>query len=132
MAERILLIEDDERLAGMVSEYLGEAGFRVSVASAGRAGLERLASRMVQFVRDRPNRVAVCRVADIIDAAAASVRPLCQQKGVHLKVRSAAQGSVITADRDGVHTGCATYARSKTVPCAARALRCGALTRALP
>src|SRR2546425_4149325 len=43
MAERILLIEDDARLAEMVSEYLGEAGFRVSVAGAGRAGLELLA-----------------------------------------------------------------------------------------
>ncbi len=43
MAERILLIEDDARLAEMVSEYLGEAGFRVSVAAAGRTGLERLA-----------------------------------------------------------------------------------------
>src|SRR2546425_6011865 len=43
MAERILLIEDDARLAEMVSEYLGEAGFRVSIASAGHAGLERLA-----------------------------------------------------------------------------------------
>src|SRR6267154_1919119 len=43
MAERILLIEDDSRLAEMVSEYLGESGFRVSVAAGGRAGLERLA-----------------------------------------------------------------------------------------
>jgi len=43
MTERILLIEDDPRLAEMVSEYLGEAGFRVSIAAAGRAGLERLA-----------------------------------------------------------------------------------------
>ena len=43
MAERILLIEDDSRLAEMVSEYLGEAGFRVSIAAGGRAGLERLA-----------------------------------------------------------------------------------------
>ena len=42
MAPRILLIEDDARLAEMVSEYLGEAGFRVAVAAAGRAGLERL------------------------------------------------------------------------------------------
>ncbi len=42
MAQRILLIEDDARLAEMVSEYLGEAGFRVAVAAAGRAGLERL------------------------------------------------------------------------------------------
>jgi two-component system phosphate regulon response regulator OmpR len=43
MAERILLIEDDSRLAEMISEYLGESGFRVSVAAGGRAGLERLA-----------------------------------------------------------------------------------------
>jgi len=39
---RILLIEDDPRLAAMVSEYLGEAGFHVSTAAAGRAGLEQL------------------------------------------------------------------------------------------
>src|SRR5947209_3312582 len=43
MAGRILLIEDDSRLAEMVSEYLGESGFHVSVATGGRAGLERLA-----------------------------------------------------------------------------------------
>jgi DNA-binding response OmpR family regulator len=42
VGQRILLIEDDARLAEMLSEYLGEAGFRVSVASGGRAGLERL------------------------------------------------------------------------------------------
>jgi two-component system, OmpR family, phosphate regulon response regulator OmpR len=36
---RILLIEDDPRLAAMVSEYLGEAGFRVSHASTGTEGL---------------------------------------------------------------------------------------------
>ena len=42
MGPRILLIEDDGRLAEMVSEYLGEAGFRVAVAAEGRAGLERL------------------------------------------------------------------------------------------
>lgn len=43
MAERILLIDDDPRLAGMVSEYLGGAGFRVAVAGEGRVGLEMLA-----------------------------------------------------------------------------------------
>ncbi len=42
MPQRILLIEDDSRLAAMVAEYLGEAGFRVSVAENGGAGLERL------------------------------------------------------------------------------------------
>jgi len=40
---RILLIEDDPRLAEMVSEYLGEAGFRVAVVAEGRVGLERIA-----------------------------------------------------------------------------------------
>jgi DNA-binding response OmpR family regulator len=42
VAPRILLIEDDSRLAAMVSEYLGEAGFHVSTAAAGGAGLEQL------------------------------------------------------------------------------------------
>ena len=42
MAPHILLIEDDARLAEMVSEYLGEAGFRVSVVDKGQAGLARL------------------------------------------------------------------------------------------
>jgi DNA-binding response OmpR family regulator len=39
VAERILLIEDDPRLAAMVSEYLGEAGFRVTRAANGKSGL---------------------------------------------------------------------------------------------
>ena len=42
MGPHILLIEDDGRLAEMVSQYLGEAGFRVSVAGDGRTGLSRL------------------------------------------------------------------------------------------
>jgi DNA-binding response OmpR family regulator len=36
---RILLIEDDPRLAAMLSQYLGEAGFSVTHAGAGAAGL---------------------------------------------------------------------------------------------
>jgi two-component system, OmpR family, phosphate regulon response regulator OmpR len=40
--QRILLIEDDSRLAAMVSEYLGGAGYRVSVAAAGGAGMRLL------------------------------------------------------------------------------------------
>ena len=35
MDERVLLIEDDSRLAGMVAEYLGKAGFRVIHAENG-------------------------------------------------------------------------------------------------
>jgi two-component system, OmpR family, phosphate regulon response regulator OmpR len=39
VSERILLIEDDTRLAGMVSEYLGKAGFQVIHAENGKRGL---------------------------------------------------------------------------------------------
>jgi DNA-binding response OmpR family regulator len=37
---RILLVEDDARLARMVEDYLGEAGFRVMHAASGRAGID--------------------------------------------------------------------------------------------
>jgi DNA-binding response OmpR family regulator len=38
MAERVLMIDDDSRLAGMVSDYLGGVGFRVTVAGTARDG----------------------------------------------------------------------------------------------
>jgi two-component system, OmpR family, phosphate regulon response regulator OmpR len=43
MVERILLVEDDPRLAEMLCEYLGQAGFGVTVAPLGITALERLA-----------------------------------------------------------------------------------------
>jgi two-component system, OmpR family, phosphate regulon response regulator OmpR len=39
VSDRILLIEDDPRLAEMVKNYLGEAGFSVSVAANGATGI---------------------------------------------------------------------------------------------
>jgi two-component system, OmpR family, phosphate regulon response regulator OmpR len=39
---RVLLIEDDPRLAAMVSEYLGAASYRVDIACNAMLGLERL------------------------------------------------------------------------------------------
>jgi DNA-binding response OmpR family regulator len=43
VTDRILLIEDDPRLAEMVKNYLAEAGFAVSVAGRGDAGIAMLA-----------------------------------------------------------------------------------------
>jgi DNA-binding response OmpR family regulator len=43
VTNRILLIEDDARLAEMVQDYLRQAGFRVERASSGAAGLARQA-----------------------------------------------------------------------------------------
>jgi len=42
MAERILLVEDDPRLADMLSEYLGQAGFRITSAPLGASALKHL------------------------------------------------------------------------------------------
>jgi two-component system phosphate regulon response regulator OmpR len=39
VANHILLIEDDKRLAGMVQSYLGEAGFRTTIAVTGASGI---------------------------------------------------------------------------------------------
>jgi DNA-binding response OmpR family regulator len=44
MAERVLVVEDDPRLAEMLSEYLGQAGFRITVASSGASALRQLAA----------------------------------------------------------------------------------------
>jgi DNA-binding response OmpR family regulator len=44
MVERILLVEDDPRLAEMLSEYLGQAGFHITVAPLGATALERLSA----------------------------------------------------------------------------------------
>jgi two-component system phosphate regulon response regulator OmpR len=43
MSERVLLVEDDPRLAEMLSEYLGQAGFSISLATFGAAALRQLA-----------------------------------------------------------------------------------------
>ncbi|MES2150083.1 MAG: response regulator transcription factor [Pseudomonadota bacterium] len=42
MPQRVLMIEDDQRLAGMVATYLGQNGYEVAHAGTAKAGLARL------------------------------------------------------------------------------------------
>jgi two-component system, OmpR family, phosphate regulon response regulator OmpR len=42
MTEQILIVEDDPRLADMLFEYLGQAGFAVTLATLGSTALEKL------------------------------------------------------------------------------------------
>ncbi|WP_394778834.1 response regulator [Undibacterium sp.] len=42
MTQRVLMIEDDQRLAGMVATYLGQNGFTVQHAATAREGLDKL------------------------------------------------------------------------------------------
>jgi DNA-binding response OmpR family regulator len=44
MSSRVLLVEDDARLASMVADYLGEAGFRVGVAPTGADAMRLVAT----------------------------------------------------------------------------------------
>jgi DNA-binding response OmpR family regulator len=50
MPDRLLLVEDDPRLAAMLTEYLGEAGFRVSHAARGAEALQRLGHEVFDVV----------------------------------------------------------------------------------
>jgi DNA-binding response OmpR family regulator len=65
MGERLLLVEDDVRLAEMLSEYLGEAGFRVAVAPLAQAALAKSTDEYDAVVLDLtlPDRdgLDVCR-----------------------------------------------------------------------
>jgi DNA-binding response OmpR family regulator len=44
MTERVLLVEDDSRLAEMLCEYLGRAGFHITVATLGAKAMHELES----------------------------------------------------------------------------------------
>jgi DNA-binding response OmpR family regulator len=46
----LLVVDDDERLRGLLAEYLGERGFRVETAPDGEAGLARVRAGGVDLV----------------------------------------------------------------------------------
>ncbi len=48
--DRILLVEDDPRLAEMLTEYLSQAGYRVAHAPTGRAAMEHIAAADIDAV----------------------------------------------------------------------------------
>jgi two-component system, OmpR family, phosphate regulon response regulator OmpR len=50
MIERLLLVEDDARLADMLCEYLGQAGFRISVAPLAATALEKLSGAQFEAI----------------------------------------------------------------------------------
>ncbi len=52
MVERLLMIEDDARLAQMVSQYLGQSGYQVTHAPDASSGLERLQGRTLEPLPD--------------------------------------------------------------------------------
>ena len=78
MSERILLVDDDPRLAEMVSEYLGETGFRVTIAPTGRDGLKHLAREpfdalVLDLTLPDVDGLEVCRQVRASAAAASEI-----------------------------------------------------------
>ena len=59
MDERILLIEDDSRLAGMVQEYLGKAGYHVVHAEDGARGLAVATTQRLPEFPDMPTAAEI-------------------------------------------------------------------------
>ena len=55
MTARVLLVEDDARLASMVADYLGEAGFRVVVAATGKAATHAIGTEGFDAGHPRPD-----------------------------------------------------------------------------
>ena len=67
VGERVLLIEDDSRLAGMLGEYLGKAGFHVIRAENGTRGLalheqERVDVVILDLMLPDTDGLEICRL----------------------------------------------------------------------
>lgn len=78
MNPRILIIEDDARLAAMVAEYLGGAGMQASVAPNGSTGLKRLADEsfdalVLDLSLPDMDGLEVCRRQRAVSGDAASI-----------------------------------------------------------
>lgn len=79
MAQPILMIEDDRRLAEMVAAYLGDNGFDVAVAGSGEAGLAalrgdaRVAAVLLDLMLPDGDGLDVCRRIRALSPPASSV-----------------------------------------------------------
>ena len=81
MAETILMIEDDRRLAEMVAAYLGGNGFAVAVAGSGEAGLDVLGKRsfaavLLDLMLPDGDGLEICRRIRALPPPAGSVAVL--------------------------------------------------------
>ncbi len=73
MSDNILLVEDDTRLAGMVHDYLGQAGFKVSIAPNGAEALSlhgsgRYAAIILDLMLPDMDGLDICRTIRVSDS----------------------------------------------------------------
>lgn len=66
--------------------------------------LETLTTRMLQFVRQRPQKPAVVAIKDLIEDAAQAIRPVCERSGVALKVVLSGEEAMLSVEREAIHS----------------------------
>ncbi len=66
------------------------------------ASLEKLTTRMLQFVRQRPQKTEGVLIADLFEEAEQAIRPVCERYGVPLEVELNGESSMLTVERDAV------------------------------
>ncbi len=64
--------------------------------------LEKLTTRMLQFVRQRPQKAANVPLAELLDDAEQAIRPVCERYGVRLKVSLSGEPSELNVERDAI------------------------------
>ena len=66
------------------------------------SSLEKLTTRMLQFVRQRPQKTERVLIADLLDEAEQAIRPVCERYGVPLEVGLKGEPSLVSVERDAI------------------------------
>ena len=64
--------------------------------------LEKLTTRMLQFVRQRPQKTESVAIHELLDEAEQAIAPQCERYGVPLSVSITGESSVLTVERDAI------------------------------
>ncbi|MBU3724013.1 MAG: hypothetical protein FGM18_00700 [Burkholderiaceae bacterium] len=64
--------------------------------------LEKLTTRMLQFVRQRPQRAESVLINELLDEAEQAIAPQCERYGVPLNVSLQGEPSLVTVERDAI------------------------------
>ena len=64
--------------------------------------LEKLTTRMLQFVRQRPQKAESVSINELLDEAEQAIAPQCERYGVPLNVSVKGEPSLVTVERDAI------------------------------
>ena len=66
------------------------------------SSLEKLTTRMLQFVRQRPHKTETVSIADLLEEAQQAIAPVCERYGVPLDIALQGDPSLLTVERDAI------------------------------